>query len=142
MENVKQGFFKRIDSRNFNFTTRILLLTISIVSLILIIYFSLGLGTLTRALTKTSHKQLEELTYTKTSELEMHLRDMKKNLSEISQEEEMRTASEDLISSFLSLSDEQQNLFSEERLSSVSQELSSYYSGTIAENSPVTDDRF
>lgn len=53
----------------------------------------------------------------------------------------MRTASEDLISSFLSLSDEQQNLFSEERLSSVSQELSSYYSGTIAENSPVTDER-
>ena len=138
MENDKLGFFKKIDPRNYNFTSKILFLTVGIALLILLVYFTIGLFTLSRTLIKESFDQLEELTYTKKSALEMKVGSLEKCLDDLANKEQVKTAGEALIAAFKSLSEDKYDLFSDNQQEELTQKLTDYYTEIISEQTPLS----
>ncbi len=140
MENVKLGFLNKIDPRNFNFTSKILVLSLGIVLLIILLFFTLGLRTLSGTLIRESRSMLEELTYVKTSALEMRLKGIEENLSEMSDLEQVESAGEAFISAFTSLSQDKYDLFNKDQLKVLTQQLTEFYTGAVADQSPLSAD--
>lgn len=138
MENVKLSFFRKLDPRNFNFTSKIILLVLGMVLFIICLYFSLGIITLSSTLIKESQKQVEELTHIKISACEMKLNSTKEKFSIAANQEQVKRAGESLIAAFHSLPEEKYDLFFDDQLESLTQQLTEYYNGPVADYSPLS----
>jgi PAS domain-containing protein len=141
MENEKRSFLTRINPGNLNYTNKILVLVLSIVIVILAVYFSIGLRTLHQSLLYSTGNQLEELAYTKAGEIETNLLHISDQISGVAGKELISSAGGEFINGFKALADDQYELFYGSRKNEVNTALEKYYSGTVAPNSPLTGDQ-
>lgn len=141
MENEKRSFLTRINPGNLNYTNKILVLVLSIVIVILAVYFSIGLRTLHQSLLESTGNQLEELVYTKAGEIQMNLIHISDQISGLAGQELISTAGTEFVNGFKALADDKYELFFGDKKNELTAALEKYYSGTIAPNSPMTGDQ-
>ncbi len=140
MEKVQPGFLRRINPRNFNFITKIIFLTLGIILLIMLLYYVLGFNTLSNTLIKNTTSQLEELTYSKASELELVLHNTQEKFIVIAAKEPLKMAAEELITSFASLPEDKYELFFDNQVKELKNDLENYYTKAVAQYAPISSE--
>lgn len=98
----------------------------------------MGFSMFRNILLKNTLKQLEELTYLKSSEVEQKFNMEGEKLLNFSKVSELIEASEKFNSAFHALKDEKSNLFFTDSMNYIREALDSYYSKDILTNYPIT----
>jgi len=127
MEKEKNDFLTKINPRNFNFTSKVILLALGIGVMILLLILSLGLNTLFRALIKSSSCQMQEMAYTKAAELEAQSVLLKNNVLTFAGREDVVNAAVELSNAFLLLTEENADLVEGARLTNLKMQIEEYY---------------
>ncbi len=138
MENEQRNYLSKIDPRNLKVTLKIILLVITLVSLVMLVFFSFGLKTLRTSLMKASAGQVTELCYMKGQEVESALKYTGDKLLNLASSEELRMATDQLTRAFIKLNAEMYSVPGFESMSQVKEQIRLYYEQTIVPKSPLS----
>jgi PAS domain S-box-containing protein len=141
MENELTARLRKYDPKNLPVTIKITSLVLSLVILVILIFFTLGLRTLHNALIQNASNHLEELCYLKSAEVEKIFGETRGKVLELSRQDNVNSAIEELTSSFHVLTDDAYSILQSTSMAEAKSRLGDYYEKMVAPNSPLSGDR-
>jgi PAS domain S-box-containing protein len=137
--NIEKGkLLSYLDPSNFKLKTKIQFIIFSSVFITILVTIVLGFSMFRNIILKSTLKQLEELTYLKSSEIEQKFKITGEKLIYFSKASELIEASEKFNTGFHTLKDEKSNLLFTDSLKFIRDALDLYYNKDVSINYPLT----
>ncbi len=138
MNSEKRHYFWRLNPKNFKLGARINMMIFSMVLVTLIAVMLIGYFILRKTMLESTAKNIEELAYLKSSQIETTFVSISDDLNNFVKNQKLIEACNELSSSFLRLEDEKSDIFWSDSINAIRKTMTAYYSDVLSELAPIT----